>query len=125
MVDCARTVLVVDDDPAIRDSLADLLNDEGYEVVTAANGRDALEALRALGAKPCLILLDLMMPVMNGAQFYAEQQQDRELSSIPVVIISADTNVRQKASSFGGEYLAKPAPVDRVLETVSRHCAAA
>jgi CheY-like chemotaxis protein len=122
---CERVVLVVDDDPAIREALADLLGDEGYRVVTAMNGVEALDKLRAPAqARPCVILLDLMMPLMNGHQFFAEQQQDAALASIPIVVISADGGVRQKAASFGGEYLAKPVRIETVLEVVERHCSA-
>jgi CheY-like chemotaxis protein len=121
---CERVVLVVDDDPAIREALADLLGDEGYHVVTAMNGVEALDKLRAPSqTRPCVILLDLMMPLMNGQQFFAAQQQDAALASIPIVLISADTGVRQKAASFGGEYLAKPVRIETVLEVIERHCA--
>jgi CheY-like chemotaxis protein len=124
-ISCERVVLVVDDDPAIREALSDLLGDEGYQVVTAMNGVEALDKLREPSqARPCVILLDLMMPLMNGHQFFAEQQQDAALASIPIVVISADGGVRQKASSFGGEYLAKPVRIETVLEVVERHCAA-
>ena len=117
-------MLVVDDDPAIREALADLLGDEGYRVVTAMNGVEALDKLREPSqARPCVILLDLMMPLMNGHQFFAEQQQDKALASIPIVVISADGGVRQKAAAFGGEYLAKPVRIETVLEVVQRHCA--
>ncbi len=120
---CEKTVVVVDDDSAIREALADLLGDEGYSVVTAADGQKALDALRTPPpARPCLILLDLMMPVMSGAQFYREQQGDPELKSIPVCVLSADGNVREKAASFGGEYLAKPVRIEDVLTVVERHC---
>ena len=68
----ARLLLVVDDDPGIRESLADLLNDEGYVVMTAVNGQDALRACARAENLPCVILLDLMMPVMSGAEFYDE-----------------------------------------------------
>ena len=121
---CERVVLVVDDDPAIREALADLLGDEGYQVVTAMNGVEALDKLRApLQRRPCVILLDLMMPYMNGHQFFAEQQQDAALASIPIVVVSADAAVRQKAASFGGGYLVKPVRIETVLEAVERHCA--
>src|SRR5437764_280073 len=64
---CERVVLVVDDDPGIREALADLLGEEGYRVVTAMNGVEALDKLREPSqARPCVILLDLMMPFMNG-----------------------------------------------------------
>ena len=123
---CPRLVLVVDDDAGIRDALADLLGDEGYTVVTAANGADALQVLRAQPSpRPCVILLDLMMPVMDGQQFYAEQQRDPALASIPTVVVSADMNVKQKAAAFAGKYLSKPVQVEAVLSTIERHCAAA
>jgi CheY-like chemotaxis protein len=121
---CDKTIFVVDDDKAIRESLADLLEDEGYSVVTATNGQDALQKLRAnLSLRPCVIFLDLMMPVMNGADFYAAQQSDPQLSSIPVVVISADGHVSVKAKPFGGEYLAKPIRIETVIDTIQRHCA--
>jgi two-component system chemotaxis response regulator CheY len=122
--DCERVVLVVDDDASIREALADLLGEEGYRVETAGNGVEALDKLRRpLQPRPCVILLDLMMPIMNGQQFYSEQQRDPALSNIPIVVISADSNVRQKSSSFGGEYLAKPVRLETVLGVVERHCA--
>ncbi len=120
---CDHLVLVVDDDADIRESLSDVLTDEGYQVVTAVDGRDALVKLRGPGVAPCVILLDLMMPVMSGVEFYAEKQSDPKLSSIPVVIVSADGNVRLKASSLGGEYIAKPVRIEQVLDAVQRHCA--
>ncbi len=120
---CDRVVLIVDDDPSIRESLADVIGDEGYSVMTAVNGMDALAKLRGQAQpRPCLILLDLMMPVMNGPQFYTAQQQDPALASIPVIVISADGNVGQKASSLGCEYLAKPVRIDRVLGALQRYC---
>jgi CheY-like chemotaxis protein len=119
-----QVVLVVDDDETIRDSLADLLSEEGYLVRTARNGEEALADLRDVsGRRPCLILLDMMMPVMNGQEFYDQQQLDPALMAIPVVIMSADRNLRQRAASFGGAYLAKPARLETVLDMVGRHCA--
>jgi CheY-like chemotaxis protein len=119
----ARLVLIVDDDLAIREALGDVLRDEGYEVLIAADGQDALDKLRQSGEAPCIILLDLMMPIMTGSQFYAEQQRDPSLRDIPVVVISADGNLRQKAQPFGGRYLAKPVKVDAVLNVVEQNCA--
>ncbi|HEX3902296.1 MAG TPA: response regulator [Polyangia bacterium] len=123
VTDCQRTVLVVDDDASIRESLADLLGDEGYRVKTATNGAEALGLLRPPAElRPCVILLDLMMPIMNGHQFYAEQQRDPALASIPIVVISADSNVAEKAPAFGGEYLSKPVRLETVLGVLDRHC---
>ena len=121
--DCQRMVLVVDDDASIRESLADLLGDEGYRVATAANGAEALSLLRPPARlRPCVILLDLMMPVMNGQEFYAEQQRDPALAVIPVVVISADKNLASKVPGLNGQFLAKPVGLDAVLDALGRHC---
>jgi CheY-like chemotaxis protein len=114
-------ILVVDDDAAIREALAAALEDEGYSVRSAANGREALKLLRATAAAPALILLDLMMPVMSGWDFRAAQQQDRALARIPVVVLSADRDVQAKAASVRAQaYLPKPVNLDSLLATVSR-----
>ena len=88
----AHLVMIIDDDVDVRESLAEVLDDHGYPSIVAANGKEALERLRALRDRPCLILLDLMMPVMDGRAFRAAQQSDAELGSIPVLIFSAQTN---------------------------------
>ncbi len=73
-------------------------------------------------ARPDLILLDLMMPIMDGWQFRREQAQDPSLSAIPVVVLSADGNVRQKAASLHADgYLQKPVDVENLLEVIQRH----
>jgi CheY-like chemotaxis protein len=121
--DCQRKVLVVDDDASIREALADLLGDEGYRVTTATNGAEALTLLRPPAElRPCVILLDLMMPVMSGTEFYAEQQRDPALARIPIVVISADGNVGLKAAAFGGEFLSKPVRLETVLGVLDRLC---
>lgn len=121
--DCQRVVLVVDDDESIRESLADLLGDEGYRVQTATNGAEALSLLRPPAQlRPCVILLDLMMPIMNGQEFYAEQQSDPSLATIPIVVISADKNLALKVSGINGEFLPKPVRLETVLGVLGRHC---
>jgi CheY-like chemotaxis protein len=119
----SRLLLVVDDDPGIRESLADLLNDEGYTVMTAINGKDALTRLRASDNLPCVILLDLMMPVMSGSEFYDEMRNDPALADIPVVVISADGNARLKVQKMGGELIPKPVRIETVIHAVESHCA--
>lgn len=119
----ARLLLVVDDDPAIRESLADLLHDEGYVVMTAVNGKDALARLRASDSQPCVILLDLTMPVMSGPEFYDELRSDPSLADIPVVVISADGTARSKVQAMGPEFIAKPVKIETVLTAVEHHCA--
>ncbi len=119
---CDKLVQVVDDDPDIRDSLSEILEQEGYHILTAANGEEALRQLRG-GARPCVILLDLMMPVCNGFEFRSEQQQVPGLDNIPVVVISADGNVLLKATQVGAAAaLRKPLGVEQLLDTVERYC---
>lgn len=106
----------------IRDSLMESLRDAGYGAVGAANGRDAMETLRA-GQRPCLILLDLMMPLMDGRQFREEQLQNPQLADIPVVVISADHRVAEKTRSVKAtEFLAKPIRLKALLAVTSRYC---
>jgi CheY-like chemotaxis protein len=115
-------ILIVDDDPAIRDSVRSLLEDEGYPVQVAHNGLDALEAIRS-GALPRLILLDLMMPEMDGWEFRAEQQKDPRLAAIPVVVLSTVAHIREHAASLSvSEYLVKPVDAALLLNTVQRYC---
>ena len=84
-----KSILVVDDDADIRHSLTEILVDEGYAALTAGNGSEALSLIRA-NHPPSLIVLDLMMPIMDGYEFLAEQQRDGELAHIPVVVVTAD-----------------------------------
>lgn len=117
-------VLIVEDDPAILTTLADLLDDEGYSVSVARDGREALNALRARPASPpCLILLDLMMPNMNGAEFRSEQIKDVMLSSIPVVLLTADRNGSRIAEELNvAAMLRKPPDLDALISLIRRYC---
>lgn len=116
------SVLIVDDDDSIREALATILEDEGYRVASAVNGMDALKYLRS-NLSPCLILLDLMMPVMDGWLFRAAQMQDPALAPIPVVVISAFSNVPRLATDLAvAECLQKPIDLDTLLATVERYC---
>jgi CheY-like chemotaxis protein len=81
-------VMVVEDDSSLRESLVEALSDEGYDTVEAANGQEALELLEA-GKTPCLILLDLMMPVMNGWTFLSQLRKDARFADLRVCIVSA------------------------------------
>jgi CheY-like chemotaxis protein len=115
-------VMVVEDDQAIRESLTEVLAGEGFAVSWAANGAEALDLLHSARA-PRLILLDLMMPIMDGWEFRRALRQDTALARIPVVIISADHALPQKASALAVDgYLAKPFHLDALLSTVHRYC---
>jgi CheY-like chemotaxis protein len=117
-----KHILIVEDDPDIAVSLAEVLAAEGYATAIATNGREALERLKK-GYHPHLILLDLMMPIMNGWQFRDEQRKTVGLNSIPVVAISADGEVERKASEIHANgHLAKPLSVDTLLNEVERIC---
>lgn len=117
------TVLIVDDDRDIREMLVQTLEDEGYPVFSAADGAEALALLTSDGGAPCLILLDLMMPGMNGWEFRAAQLLAPHLAAIPVVVLSARTDVAAAAGEMEGvAYIAKPIDFDLLLDTVARHC---
>src|SRR3954467_134692 len=117
-----QSILVVDDDPDIRESLAEILGDEGYRVTGVQNGSEALAYLRAR-TRPSLILLDMMMPEMDGWRFRLEQQKSPDLAGIPVVILSAHGNVREGALALGAaDYLRKPLRIENLLEIADRYC---
>jgi CheY-like chemotaxis protein len=115
-------ILIVEDDAETRDALWALLENHGYSVTLAANGADGLSRLRG-GLRPCLILLDLMMPEKNGFQFRVEQVADPVLADIPVIIYSGNPEAQADGAVLGGvACLTKPIDVDRLLEAVKAHC---
>ena len=121
--EAAPKILLVDDDAAIRESFADVLNEDGYAVTTAANGLEALEYLHSAQTLPSLILLDIMMPKMNGWQFRAAQQVQQRLADIPVVVLSASGNLDQVAAKMGvAGFLRKPIDLIDLLAVLQRHC---
>ena len=113
-------VMLVEDDPDIREMICALLELEGWRVIAYSNGTEALDALRAQSDPPFLILLDLMMPVMNGWQFLAEQERDPSLSGIPVVVLSGDVREGAPGSLHVDGYLRKPIDLDVLLATVRK-----
>jgi CheY-like chemotaxis protein len=117
-----KNILVIEDDPVARETLVTILTAEGYTAEGSANGREALNYLQRSPA-PQLILLDLMMPVMNGWEFRHQQRQDRKLATIPVVVCSAADNIQQETALVGAnEYLQKPIDLERLLDTVRHYC---
>ncbi len=116
----SKRIFVVEDDLHIRESLTEVLEIEGFDVVSAVNGQEALDMLRG-GEKPDLILLDLMMPVKDGFQFKAEQEVDPVMSKIPVIIMSANGNMSAKKElGLVKDYLKKPIDLDSLLSTINR-----
>jgi CheY-like chemotaxis protein len=113
-------VLIVEDQADLRDSLADLLALEGYRVATAANGQEALTQLRT-GSLPHMILLDLRMPVMDGAAFRREQQAAPAWALIPVVVISAEADLGVEATALNAAgQLTKPIDLPELLSLLER-----
>src|SRR3954463_2951434 len=113
-------VLVVDDDPDIRDSLREVLEDEGYQVACVSNGREALDYLKVTAPSPCVILLDLMMPVMDGWQFRREQKLDPAIADIPLVVITATG--KRPVLIDAEERVLKPLDLGRLFEAIERYC---
>ena len=115
-------VLVIDDSADTRDALRVLLELEGYRVETAENGQHGLDQLRA-GLRPCLIVLDLMMPVKDGVQFRREQLAIPELAQIPIVVYSARRQADADTKTLGEvAYVKKPVDFDELLALVRQYC---
>lgn len=108
-------ILLVDDDAGIREALSMVLADEGYRVLVAEDGADALRLLRASERLPAVILLDLMMPVMDGYQFRAAQLADATLAGIPVIVLTAGMMSGGVAALGARSCLRKPLDLDRLL----------
>jgi CheY-like chemotaxis protein len=118
-----RDILVVDDDADLRETLQLLLDDSGYGVIAVANGQAALDHLRA-GAQPSLILLDLMMPDMNGWQFLERARADSILDAIPVVIMTARRKSVDLLPAPSREVLHKPFDTSKLLSMIARYATA-
>jgi CheY-like chemotaxis protein len=120
--DACEGVLLVEDDDDIRLALVEALRDEGIAVRAAANGADALQDLRQ-GSPPCLIVLDLMMPVMDGWQFRDKQLEDPTLAEIPVVVLTADGNAKAKAAKMNAALgMSKPVRLDDLIQVIVQYC---
>lgn len=117
----ARSILLIDDDDDLRTSLRHLLSDEGHRVHVARNGREALARLQEI-EPPGLILLDLMMPVMDGRQFLAERRSDPRLARIPVIIMSAQSRDWRGETLGVDDVLTKPIKPEHLLAIVERYC---
>ncbi len=113
-------ILIVEDDADLREMMAQLLTLEGFRASTVANGREALDYLTH-GDPPDVILLDLMMPVMDGWEFRRKQQADTTLSKVPVIVLSALDQARA-ADVSAVAFLKKPLDFDRLLELVRQYC---
>lgn len=116
-------ILVVEDDDDIRDAIVDILVDEGYPACGAVHGEAALAWLRGPSPRPCLILLDIMMPVMDGRAFRVLQLLDPVLRSIPIVVLTAHANICEieKELEASGAFR-KPLTLEELFAVAERHC---
>ena len=123
MRDHRHTVLIVDDDPMMREALAVLIEQRGYHAVGVGSGREALNVLTG-GLRPCAILLDLVMPEMDGFVFRRAQLADPQLAAIPVLVVSGVGYVNEtKARKFGMTvFFRKPMDLDAFTRTLHDHC---
>lgn len=121
MTTARAAILLVEDDEDIRESVKEALEDHDYVVYGAGDGCDALEQLRSMALRPDLVLLDLMMPRMNGAEFCEEIAKVGAWAGIPVILLSADAQIRAKATALrAADYLQKPIRLSVLLETIAR-----
>jgi CheY-like chemotaxis protein len=118
---CTGPILVVDDDDGTREPLAFVIEREGYRVVRAGNGREALETLRK-GLDPCVIFLDVMMPDLDGFAFRAEQLRDPRLAAIPTIVLTASELTVDAKAFKATVVVSKPVTADRILILVEEYC---
>ncbi len=116
-----QSILIVEDDDEIRNALRMVLEIEGYTVQTAANGKEGLAILATI-QPPCLILLDMMMPVMDGWAFAEALRADMVLTSIPVVMVTAYAEKAADAMKQAHGIIKKPVDIDLLMKTVKQHC---
>jgi CheY-like chemotaxis protein len=116
-----KMILVVDDDPSVRRSTSRLLKTHGFSVMQAENGQMALEALKQMRSFPCLVVLDMAMPVMDGRGFLKLRAQDPLLRDIPVVVVSGSPQSGEPLEGISA-YLCKPLNGDHLINLIHQHC---
>ena len=116
-----KTILHVEDDESIRYSLGYALLDEGYVVHTAFNGKEALDFLSIHSNEIDLILLDVMMPVMDGFAFYEEKLKNESYAEIPIIIYSADDRLKSKVETMGLPFISKPFNLTEMFDKIETH----
>jgi CheY-like chemotaxis protein len=118
-----QSILIVEDDTNARETLGDILQNEGYSTAYAVNGQEALAYLQSERPLPCLILLDLRMPVMDGWEFRKQQKQDAALASVPVVVMTGVNDTEEEALAVDAvHYFVKPYDLKALLSVIARYC---
>ena len=121
MIAQKSTILHIEDDECIKMALGLALNDEGYKVFTAKNGKEALEFLALKSTEIDIILLDVMMPVMDGFTFYNEKIHNESIAKIPTIIYSADDRNKSKVAALGLPYISKPFNLTDIFEGIEKY----
>lgn len=121
MIAQKSTILHIEDDECIKMALGLALNDEGYKVFTAKNGKEALEFLALKSTEIDIILLDVMMPVMDGFTFYNEKIHNESIAKIPTIIYSADDRNKSKVAALGLPYISKPFNLTDIFEGIEKN----
>jgi CheY-like chemotaxis protein len=118
----SQQVLIIEDDPALREALSQVLADEGYDLLSARDGLEAVNCLKK-GNRPDVILLDLSMPVVNGWEFRMFQKRDPDLAQIPVILITAGGYTREEVAWLEpSALLPKPLNLPFLLSTIRKFC---
>lgn len=119
----SKKILIIDDDPEVQVALKKVLEILGHKSLCANDGESALEIL-SHDVKPAMIFCDLMMPSMNGLEFLSKIKNNKnsELASVPIVILSAEKNLKNKVTPFHVDYLSKNFKIDDLVEIVTRYC---
>ena len=115
-----KRILLVEDNEDIREALAETLRDSGYDVSEAANGKEALDHLASLSDGPCLVLLDLMMPVMSGPELLKLMQENQRLASLPVIVLSAAGQPENAPTAK--RFIRKPPDQELLLKLIEEYC---
>jgi CheY-like chemotaxis protein len=117
------TILIVEDDGGTREALREILSDAGYSVLSAENGKHALESVTATKTAPTLVLLDLAMPVMDGLAFLSRIPEYSQLASVPVIVMSGDSRAPQLSQRHYNvmAVLSKPIDLSRMMELIRKH----
>lgn len=121
MIAQKSTILHIEDDECIKMALGLALSDEGYKVFTAKNGKEALEFLALKSTEIDIILLDVMMPVMDGFTFYNEKIHNESIAKIPTIIYSADDRNKSKVAALGLPYISKPFNLTDIFEGIEKN----
>ena len=124
--DASEIVVIVDDDDDTREAIRTLLDEDGYRTIEARDGREALALLREARVRPALVLLDLMMPTMDGLTLRTRMRADPELAAIPIVVMTAHSAMQRALVNAEPDALVLPKPLDldRLLQVVARYSSA-